>query len=154
MTTTDYQTVGFHFMVTFHDLPNAKNEDVRFQSVAGLDVQFDTESWKEGGENRFTHELPGRSKFSSSLTLKRGLIRPKESGITDWCLAAYVDLKITPLALLSVELLDPDHNVLVKWDVAHVWPKSWKIGELNAERSEVLIETLEINYNRFTYKNP
>lgn len=141
-------------MVTFYGLPNVKNEDVRFQSVTGLDVQFDTESWKEGGENRFTHELPSRSKFSSSLTLKRGLIKPKESGITDWCIEAFVNLKVTPLKLLSVELLDEEHNVLVKWDVEHVWPKSWKIGELNAERSEVLIETLELNYNRFTYKKP
>ncbi|MCW5599976.1 phage tail protein [Nitrosomonas sp.] len=148
-----YQTVGFHFSVTFYGLSNLKNEDVRFQSVSGLDVQFDTESWREGGENRFTHELPGRSKFSSSLTLKRGLIKPKESGITDWCIDAFVN-KITPLKLLSVELLDEKHGVLVKWDVEHVWPKSWKIGELNAERSEVLIETLELNYNRFTYKTP
>ena len=154
MATAAYQTIGFHFMVTFHDLSNVKSEDVRFQSVAGLDVQLETDSWKEGGENRFTHELPGRSKYSSSLTLKRGLIKPKESGLTDWCLKAFVDLKITPLALVSVELLDPDHNVLVKWDLQHVWPKSWKIGELNAERSEVLIETLELNYNRFAYKNP
>ncbi len=154
MATTAYQTVGFHFKVTFHNLPNAKSEDVCFQSVTGLDVQLDTETWKEGGENHFTHALPGRSKFSSSLTLKRGLVRPKESGLTDWCLEAFVDLKITPLQLLSVELLNAEHNVLVKWDLEHVWPKSWKIGELNAERSEVLIETLELNYNRFTYKNP
>lgn len=151
---TDYQMVGFHFMVTFNDLPNAKREDVRFQSVAGLDVQMDTEEWKEGGENRFTHAMPVRSKFSSSLVLKRGLIHPKQSGITDWCLEAFVDLKIAPLKVVSVELLDEEHQVLVKWDVEHVWPKSWKIGELNAERSEVLIETLDLHYNRFTYKNP
>lgn len=149
-----YQTVGFHFMVTFHNLPNVKREDVQFQSVTGLDVEFETDNWKEGGENRFTHELPGRSKFSSSLTLKRGLIKPKESGITDWCLKAFVNLEIQPLNLLSVELLDESHSVLVKWDLEHVWPKSWKIAELNAERSEVLIETLELNYNRFTYRNP
>lgn len=153
MTETDYQMVGFHFRVTFENLPNGKSEDVRFQSVTGLDVQFETESWKEGGENRFTHELPVRSKFSSSLTLKRGLLKPGESGITDWCNNAFVNLKIIPVNL-SVELLNEEHNVLVKWDVVHVWPKSWKIGELNAERSEVLIETLELNYNRFTYKKP
>lgn len=152
MTTSAYQMVGFHFMVTFHDLPNAKSEDVRFQSVSGLDVQLEADSWKEGGENRFTHQLPGRSQYSSSLTLKRGLIKPNESGITDWCLDAFVNLKVKPLKLISVELLDEEHNVLVKWDVEHVWPKSWKVGELNAERSEVLIETLELNCNRFTYK--
>jgi phage tail-like protein len=175
MTGTDYQMVGFHFNVVFYGFPDTKNgegslknakapqkdvkgealrpEVVPFQSVAGLDVQFETDSWKEGGENRFTHELPGRVKFSSTLTLKRGLIKLGESGITDWCNDAFVNLKIKPVNL-SVELLDEEHNVLVKWDVAHVWPKSWKIGELNAERSEVLIETLELNYNRFTYKKP
>lgn len=151
--TAAYQMVGFHFMVTFHD-QKVKSEDVRFQSVTGLDVQLETESLKEGGENRFTHELPGRSTFSSSLTLKRGLVDPKESWITNWCIDAFVNLKVKPLNLLSVELLDENHNVLVKWDLAHVWPKSWKVAELNAERSEVLIETLELNYNRFTYKNP
>lgn len=151
---TYYPAVGFHFLVTFEGLPNTTSQDVSFQSVTGLDVELDTETWKEGGQNHFTHALPGRSKFSSSLTLKRGLLRPKQSGITDWCLQAFQNLKITPLKVVTVALLDEEHNVLVKWDLEHVWPESWKIGELNAERSEVLIETLELSYNRFTYKNP
>ncbi len=149
-----YQMVGFHFMVTFHDLEGNKDLDVRFQSVSGLDVQMDTETWKEGGENHFEHIIPGRSKFSSTLTLKRGLIKPKSSGLTDWCINTFNHLKIKPLPLVSVELLNPEHLVLIKWDVQHVWPKSWKIAELNAERSEVLIETLELNFNRFLLKNP
>lgn len=149
-----YPAVGFHFLVTFEGLPNTTSQDISFQSVAGLDVQLDTEIWKEGGQNHFAHAMPGRSKFSSSLTLKRGLLRPKQSGITDWCLEAFQDLKITPLKVVTVALLDEEHNVLVKWDLEHVWPKSWKIGELNAERSEILIETLELSYNRFTYKTP
>lgn len=151
---TYYPTVGFHFLVTFEGLPNTTSQDIGFQSVAGLDVQLDTETWKEGGQNHFIHALPGRSQFSSSLTLKRGLLRPKHSGITDWCLQAFQHLKVIPLKLVIVALLDEEHNVLVKWDLEHVWPKSWKIGELNAERSEVLIETMELSYNRFTYKNP
>lgn len=152
MVNTAHQTVGFHFKVNFEGLGNDKSEDISFQSVSGLDVQLETESLKEGGENRFTHELPGRTSFSSSLTLKRGLIKPGESGVTDWCVRAFVDLKIEPLNLVSVWLLDEDHKKLVRWDLHHVWPKSWKVAELNAERSEVLIETLELNYNRFTYK--
>jgi phage tail-like protein len=154
MPMTYYPAVGFHFLVTFEGLPNTTSQDISFQSVAGLDVQLDTETWKEGGQNHFTHALPARSKFSSSLTLKRGLLRPGQSGITDWCLEAFQDLRIAPLKLVTVALLDEEHNVLVKWDLEHVWPKSWKIGELNAERSEVLIETLELSYNRFTYKTP
>ena len=154
MSDSGYQTVGFHFKVNFEELNGAQSADVRFQSVSGLDVQLDTETWKEGGENHFTHALPGRSKYSSSLTLKRGLLKPKQSGITDWCLKAFVDLEITPLKVVSVELLDENHIVLVKWVLEHVWPKSWKVADLNAERSEVLIETLVLNFNRFSMKNP
>ena len=149
-----YQMVGFHFTVTFHGLEGAKNVDVRFQSVSGLDVQMDTETWKEGGQNHFEHIIPGRSKFSSTVILKRGLIEPGNSGLTDWCINTFNHLKIKPLSLVSVELLNQDHQVLIKWDLSHVWPKSWKMAELNAERSEVLIETLELNFNRFTLKNP
>lgn len=161
MTTFTYPTVGFHFLVTFTDIAQEGDDkkisfkpvDVRFQSVAGLDVQMETESWKEGGENRFAHEMPTKTKFSSSITLKRALVGPKDSGLTDWCTEAFINLKVRPMSVVSVDLLDQDHNVLFKWDLHHVWPKSWKIAEFNAERSEVLIETLELNYNRFTYKN-
>lgn len=144
-----YQMVGFHFLVTFEELPGARNEDVMFQSVGGLDVQFDTESWKEGGENHFEHTLPTRSKFSSTLTLKRGVLKPGQSGLTDWCLKSFIHLQVVPLKTVTVQLLDENHHTLLKWTLAHVWPKSWKIAEFNAERSEVLIETMELNFNRF-----
>ena len=45
--------------------------------------------------------------------------------------------------------MDEKHNTMLKWQLSHVWPVSWKIGELNAERGEILLETLELNYNRF-----
>ena len=149
-----YQTVGFHFMVTFYDLPGARAEDVCFQSVSGLDTEMDTESWKEGGENHFEHTLPGRRKFSSPLSLKRGLLMPDKSGLTKWCNDAFVHLQLKPLELVSVELLNENHEVQAKWDLEWVWPKSWKVAELNAERSEVLIETLELNFNRLALKIP
>ncbi|MBK8565153.1 MAG: phage tail protein [Saprospiraceae bacterium] len=148
-----YPTVGFHFRVTFFGLPNGQEVDIGFQSVSGLDVSLDVEALKEGGENRFEHSLPVRRKYAK-LTLKRGLLKPGQSGLTDWCLDAFNKMKVVPLNLISVELLNEQHDVLMKWDVAHVWPTSWKVGELNAERSEVLIETLELTYNRFELKNP
>ncbi|SRR5260221_10103637 len=151
---SEYQTVGFHFMVTFHGLPKAQDVDVRFQSVSGLDVEMETEPWKEGGENHFEHRLPTRTKYSAGLTLKRGLLGPGKSGLTDWFRDAFVHLKLQPLDVVSVELLNEKHEVLFKWDLEWVWPKSWKVAELNAERSEVLIETLELSYNRLAFKNP
>ena len=146
-----YQTVGFHFAVSFHGLQaNEKSLDARFQSVAGLDVQWDTETIKEGGENHFEHVLPLRRKYAD-LVLKRGLMNPKDSSVlTKWFKDAYDNYNIVPVEL-DVLLLNDNHDALMKWKIIHAWPKNWKIGELNAERGEVLIETLELNYNYFEF---
>ena len=147
-----YQTVGFHFRVAFLGLDDQKEIDIRFQSVTGLDVQMDTETVKEGGENRFEHVLPSRRKYSD-LILKRGLLPPaSKSALTKWCKDAFDQFKVRTINL-EVYLLNQNHNPMMKWEVIHAWPKNWKLGELNAERSEVLIETLELNYNRFIFKS-
>jgi len=145
-----HQIVGFHFRVYFMNLPTtaSKEVDARFQSVTGLDVQIEKEALKEGGENRFEHALPGRRKYTG-LTLKRGILTPKESGLTSWCQDAFQNMDIKPIDTVNIELLNENHNILMQWQLSHVWPVSWKIGELNAEKSEVLIETLELNYNRY-----
>lgn len=148
VTNTVHQIVGFHFRVFFFDLPDEKEADIKFQSITGLDVQIDKETLKEGGENRFEHNLPGRTKYSS-LTLKRGILTPDDSGLTTWLQKAFQDMVITPLSRIDVELLNENHDILMQWELSHVWPVSWKVGELNAEKGEVLLETLELNYNYF-----
>ncbi|TPN83952.1 phage tail protein [Aquimarina algicola] len=147
-----YQIVGFHFKVSFLNLPESKEVDVQFQSVSGLDVQIEKEAFKEGGENRFEHSLPGRRKYTT-LTLKRGILKPKDSGLTRWCQEAFQNLVVEPIGKVNVELLNENHSVLMHWELSHVWPVSWKVGELNAEKGEVLIETLELNYNYFKLVN-
>ena len=49
--------VGFHFSVIFELLPQF-SIDTKFQSVGGLKGTLEMESVKEGGQNRFTHQLP------------------------------------------------------------------------------------------------
>lgn len=137
--------VGFHFRVDFLDIETVGN-DTRFQSVSGLTVSMDTETVKEGGENRFEHQLPGRSKYTD-LVLKRGLLT--DSGVIAWCRDAFENFSFRPITLL-VHLLGPAHVPLVTWNVVHAWPKKWSTADLNAEQSAVLIETLELTYNYFT----
>ncbi len=147
-----YQTVNFHFRVDFNF--DAQDEtDIRFQSVTGLDSTLDTEQIKEGGENRFEHVLPVRRKYGP-LTLKRGLIRPKDSALTKWLKKAFDDEVVEPRPTVTIVLLNDQHNALMHWTINNVWPRSWKIGELNAEQGAVLIETLELNYNRLILENP
>lgn len=146
-----WQHVSFHFQVSFNGL-GPTSLDAKFQSVGGLEVQLETESLKEGGENRFEHTLPLRRKFSN-LTLKRGVLTANDrSRLNDWCKRAF-ELEQVRTVNLDVILLDEKHQPLMKWKVINAWPKSWKMSELNAEKGEVLIETLELVYSRFEFTN-
>lgn len=145
-----YPAVNFYFRVEFDDF-SGNQVDMSFQSAGGLDVQFDTETYKEGGQNRYEHVIPTRTKYTD-LVLKRGLIRPGagSSEITKWILDAVERYDIKPKNL-HVHLLNQAGDPLFSWYVVHAWPKSWKMTELNAEKGEIFIETLELNYNRFNF---
>ena len=152
MPNTTYQHVGFHFYVSFSGL-GKDTIDARFQSVSGLEVRLETENLKEGGENRFDHVLPTKTK-AADLVLKRGVLSPNSASlITAWCIDTFQNLVVSPQNL-TVILLGESQNPLLTWEIIHAWPKSWKFGELNAEKSEVLIETLELNYNRLEFSEP
>jgi phage tail-like protein len=146
-----YQSVNFHFSVSFA-LAGAKSVDVKFQSVTGLDGTVDTETIKEGGENHYEHVVPTRRKYGP-LVLKRGLLSPALSGVTKWLQKAFDDGNFETLNTVQITLLDEEHQPLMHWVVNNVWPRSWKLGELNAERGEVLIETLELNYNKLLFNH-
>lgn len=146
----DYFPVSFHFRVTFTDLGSNSN-DIKFQSVSGLNQEVQTESIKEGGENRFEHVVPTRIK-TPNLVLKRGILTSDNSEITQWCKNAFEDQSFLPTDLL-VELLNENHEPLLTWKVIYAIPVKWSLNEFNAEKSEILIETFELNYNRLVYQN-
>jgi len=148
-----YQTVNFHFKVVF-EMPVQKTQyDIGFQSVTGLDATIETETIKEGGENHFEHVIPMRRKYGP-LTLKRGLLKPGDSGLTKWFKDAFDNELIRPVKTVTVSLLNEEHNPLMTWTLTNVWPRSWKIGTLDAEQGAVLIETLELNYNKLVFDSP
>ena len=139
-----YPPLGFYYKVEFSVSKN-KN-DVRFQSASGLSVEYDMEEYKEGGENRFTHKLPVRTKFSD-LVLKRGMLTDSE--VIKWFLDAFRDREFKPTDI-TVILMNEKSEHLRTWKVAHAIPKKWLISDLNANESAVVIETLELSYRYFT----
>ncbi|AKG21583.1 phage tail protein [Calothrix sp. 336/3] len=151
-----YPPVSFFFDVIFlGEGLDKQNVETRFQSITGLSGDMQTESLKEGGENRFEHTLPVRSKYSP-LVLKRGLV--KNSQMVNWCMDAIVKFDIRPMdllvRLLHVQGSAPQNtpaNVepLVVWKVINAWPKKWSVSEFNAEQNAIAIESLELNYSYF-----
>ena len=140
-----YPPVGFHFLVEFEGL-GSKEKDHQFQSVSGLSVDIETEEIAEGGENRFKHKLPVKTKYPN-LTLKRGILI--DSVVIDWCRNAIENFSFKPVNL-TVKLLNEDHQPLVSWNVVHAYPVKWAVEDFNAEESKLVIENVELTYNYFT----
>ena len=140
-----YPPRSFHFLVSFLDVGDSV-KDVGFQSVSGLNVSMDLETYREGGENRFVHQLPVKSNYSD-LTLKRGIVL--DSGLIKWCTDTFESMIIRPTDMV-VSVLNDDHEPLLSWNIKHAWPKKWTVSDLNAESSELVIESMELTYHYFT----
>lgn len=117
-----------------------------FQSVSGLSVEYDMEDFKEGGENRFVHKLPVRTKYAD-LVLKRGML--KDSNVISWFMEAFRDRKFTP-ADINIMLMNEEGQPLRTWNVVHAIPKKWVVSDFNANENSVVIETVELSYRYFT----
>lgn len=140
-----YPPVSFYYLVSFNGVGN-KTIDTRFQSVSGLSAEVTTETYKEGGENRFEHILPVRSSYSN-LTLKRGLV--KDSDLIKWFTDTFDTMQVQPVTL-DILLLNEEGEPLVSWNVVHAWPKKWSVSDFDAEKSSIAIETLELHYRTFS----
>jgi len=139
-----YPPWGFYYKVEFGISKEAN--DVRFQSVSGLSVEYDYENFKEGGENRFEHKLPVRTKYSD-MVLKRGMLT--DSGVIRWFLNAFRDRTFKPTDI-AVILMSEKGGIVRTWKVAHAIPKKWLVSDLNANENAIVIETMELTYRYFT----
>lgn len=145
MATTDYYPPwGFYFKVVFNGISLDTN-DVRFQSVSGLSVDYDYEPYKEGGENRFEHQLPVRTKYAD-LVLKRGML--VDSGVIKWFLDAFQNRIFKPVTI-TIILMNEKSEPLRTWNVVHAIPKKWLISDLNANENSIVVETMELTYRYF-----
>lgn len=144
-TTEYYPPVGFHFLVEFEGL-GTDSKDHQFQSVSGLSVDIETEEVAEGGENRFKHKLPVKTKFPN-LVLKRGLLT--DSKVIVWCQDAIENFAFKPVNL-TIKLLNGEHQPLLSWNVVHAYPIKWSVEDFNAQESKLVVESFELTYNYFT----
>src|SRR5215216_115439 len=110
MSAFDTPQVGFHFLVLFEIFPQFPN-DLRFREVSGLSAELEMETKPEGGEHRFAHNLPVRSKYGD-VTLKWGMCLG--SGVVFWAKQALEEFKFKPSNVL-ISLLNADHVPLFNW---------------------------------------
>lgn len=120
--------------------------DASFQEVSGLDRELEVQALAEGGENRYTHQLPKRGKHPN-LVLKRGLVT-ETSALADWAastIAADFSQPIQPRTV-QVRLLASTGDPLVTWTLTQAYPVKWSSAPLNAMEGKIAVETLELAY--------
>ena len=139
-----YPPTGFHFTVDFDGIDGITH-DFSFQSVSGLSSEMEYEEIKEGGLNQYAHQLPVKAKYND-MVLKRGLL--KGSKLVAWIEDAIENFNFKPVNL-QVKLLNEKHEPLKTWSVIHVLPKKIEVSNFDAEKSELVIESLTVSYNYF-----
>ncbi len=139
-----YPPTGFHFSVAFDGMTQS-SQDTRFQSVTGLSVSVETEEFREGGENRFKHRLPIATRYDD-LELKRGLTTHSE--LILWCRDAIEQFEFSPRNVV-ISLLDETHAPVASWQIVQAIPTAWSMSDLDAQRSEIAVETLRLQYQYF-----
>lgn len=149
-----YPPVGFYFRVDIADpasiaLSLASDVDNAFQEVSGLSVEYETESVSEGGENRFAHKLPVKTKYPN-LVLKRGLVTTV-SAFTIWGLKTMHDNLSLSVSTrhISVMLLNSEGFPSMAWMFVNAWPVKVQVSDLQSMENKLAIETMEFSYQYF-----
>lgn len=140
---SDYPLPAFYFNVTFSE---KSDEDAAFQDVAGIGAQIETESYSEGGENRFIYQLP-KSVKHPNLVLKRGIVSCS-SPLIDWCKSVLENGFNEPIVtkLVHVMLLNADGRPVRQWSFDDAYPVNWEVESFNATKNEVALEKIELSY--------
>jgi phage tail-like protein len=137
--------VAFSFRV---DIDGAES-DTSFHEVSGLQVETETEEVPEGGQNRYVHRLPTRTKYSN-LLLKRGVVTTR-SPFGSWLTKAMSRglVRQGDAKTIVVQLLDSSANPVLTWKIFGAYPLRWEHSALNAMGNEIATETVELTYQFF-----
>lgn len=111
-----------------------------FQAVTGFDSTTDIIEHREGGENTTVRKLPGMTKYAN-IVLKWGITDDRL--LYNW--HRDVINGVTPFRKNgSIVLLDRQHQEVARWDFVRAWPSKYDGPDLNAEGTDVAIETIEL----------
>ena len=124
--------------------------DSAFQEVSGIKGTRNVTEIREGGENRFAHQVPEAGKYDN-LVLKRGMMT-RLSLLSLWvneCIESDFSSPIEPKDIW-VTLMDKSFVPLMIWHFYNAYPISWSSSTLNAQENSITIETIEFAYQYFS----
>lgn len=140
---SSYPLINFHFEVDWG------GSDLSFSQVSGLTAEHELLEIKYRGGASLeysTIKVPTFRKFSN-IILKRGTYQGNNE-FFDWFNTA--QFSGGAKRDIAINLLNEEHKTIIVWKIRNTWPIVLKFAELNAMKSEILIERLEIAHEGFT----
>lgn len=131
------------------NLPNSEAASAFFKSVSGLKYEVEVTPYKEGGQDKFTHQLAGTTKWSN-IVLKRGFAQ-QSYDLVRWA-QGWADGSTRQRITGTIFQLNTDLAEVCSWEFKEGWPCKWELSEFDASKSELSIETLEIAHHGLTFK--
>jgi phage tail-like protein len=111
-----------------------------FMQCSGLQIEFDVYEYHEGGNNDFVHRLPGAARYPN-LVLSRGLTNEEALLKWFWATLTQADRKEVTITL-SYGKSKPR-----SWTFTDAFPVKWSGPQMDANATDVAIETLEIAHS-------
>ena len=137
--------LGFRFGVFFFAGGTKPNPlDIRFKRVSGLGATVETTQVEEDGNNLSVHHLPKQVTYEN-LVLERGLV--VGSPLTIEFNRAMSQFKFESTNVL-VTLFNDTGVPISAWLFMKAYPVKWSVSDLDADANEVVIERLELAYER------
>ena len=132
---------NFNFIVDFDP-----NMQASFLECSGLGSTTEVIDYREGGDNRTVHKLPGKTSYSD-ITLKWGLTT--STYLWDW--RQQIADGIVARKNGSIILFDLANSTEVaRWTFVRAWPTKWEGPALNAKGNDVAIDTLVLAHEGLT----
>jgi phage tail-like protein len=138
--------MGYRFQVTFLIgglVPNPI--DIAFKKVSGLSQSISTENYHQGGGNDESIKLPTKIEYDN-LVLERGLV-----GVSPLSIEFTVSLSLFKFLTSNVivTLLDEEGMPVNAWLLLKAYPVKWSVSDFDADSSAIVIDRMELAYNRF-----
>jgi phage tail-like protein len=127
---------GFRYLVEIDGLVSGA-----FLRVKGLSREVRHESYREGGVNEYEHKLLTQVTYPVVL-FERGLAL---EDLWKWALDAADGDAVR--RTIRVRLQDEEGGSAWAWQIEHALPVKWSSSDLDANSSQVVMETLELAHH-------
>jgi phage tail-like protein len=125
-----------------------------FSQVSGLEVNVEVSTYREGGENGFVHNFPGRMVWPNIL-LRRGVT--DSDALFAWVnKTAGADFAANNNSVDrstgAITVIGSDGTRLRAWELQGVFAVRWRGPNFDVGSAESLYEELELAHHGFTSK--